>query len=140
MNKLLTAALLITVLASSPTSAAELTCPTSPPFHDWKGFQLETSQIRPLKDGELPKSLGAVEAVSIFDGSPTEMADLVPDNPEAFGKAPQVWSLPTDTKRSVWVVCRYKKSTVSFGKELPLGVRTCSVEGGPGKVFKIWCQ
>ncbi len=140
MNKILTAALLMIALASSPVSAAELTCPTAPPFHDWKGFRLETSQIRPLKDAELPKALGAVEAVSVFDGSPTEMADLVPDNPEAFGKAPQVWTLPTDTKRSVWVVCRYKKSPVAFGKELSAGVRTCSVEGGAGKVFKIRCQ
>lgn len=140
MNKLLTAALLMLALLSRLTSAAELTCPTAPPFHDWKAFRLETSQIRALKDGELPKSLGAVEAVSVFDGSPTEMADLVPDNPEAFGKAPLVWSLPTDTKRSVWVVCRYKKSTIAFGKELPASVRTCSVEGGAGKGFKIRCK
>jgi hypothetical protein len=140
MNKLPTAALLLIALAALPVSAADLACPTAPPFHPWKGFRLETSQIRALKDGELPKSLGAVEAVSVFDGSPTEMADLVPDNPEAFGKAPQIWTLPTDTKRSVWVVCRYKKSTVAFGKELPPGVRTCSVEGGAGKVFKIRCQ
>ena len=136
MNKLLTTTLLLIALASSPASAADLTCPKAPPFHDWKGFRVETSQIRPLKDGELPKSLGAVEAVSVFDGSPTEMADLVPDNPEAFGKAPQVWTLPTDTKRSVWVVCRYKKSAVAFGKELPPGVRRCSVD----KVFKIRYQ
>ena len=140
MNNLLVAALLLIALSASPTSAAELACPKAPPFHDWKGFRVETSQIRALKDAELPKSLGAVEAVSVFDGSPTEMADLVPDNPEAFGKAPLVWTLPTDTKRSVWVVCRYKKSTAAFGKELPPGVRTCSVEGGPGKVFKIRCQ
>lgn len=140
MNKLLTAILLLIVLTVSPASAVELTCPTAPPFQDWKGFRLETSHNRLLKDAELPKSLGAVEAVSVFDGSPTEMADLVPDNPEAFGKAPQVWTLPTDTKRSVWVVCRYKKSTVAFGKELPPDARTCSVEGGAGKVFKIWCQ
>src|SRR4051812_16695879 len=140
MNKLLPAELLMAILAVIPVSAAELTCPTAPPFHDWKAFRLETSQIRALKDAELPKSLGPVEAASVFDGSPTEMADLVPDNPEAFGKAPQVWTLPTDTKRSVWVVCRYKKSAVAFGKELPPGVRTCSVEGRPGKVFKIRCQ
>lgn len=140
MNKVVTVGLLMTVLAIGPVSATELTCPTAPPFHDWRGFRLEASQIRALKDAELPKSLGAVEAVSVFDGSPTEMADLVPDNPEAFGKAPQVWSLPTDTKRSVWVVCRYKKSTMAFGKELSPGVRKCSVEGGAGKVFKIRCQ
>jgi hypothetical protein len=140
MNNLLTVTLLLIILAASPASTAELTCPKAPPFHDWKGFRLETSQIQALKGGELPKSLGAVEAVSIFDGSPTEMADLVPDNPEAFGRAPQVWTLPIDTKRSVWVVCRYKKSTVAFGKELPPGVRTCSVAGSAGKVFKIRCQ
>jgi hypothetical protein len=140
MDKIVAAILMMIAFAASPASAAELTCPTAPPFHEWKGFRLETSEIRLLKDSELPKSFGAVEGVSIFDGSPTEMADLVPDNPEAFGKAPQVWTLPTDTKRSVWVVCRYKKSTVALGKELPLGVRTCSVDGGAGKVFKIRCQ
>jgi hypothetical protein len=140
MNKILTPTLLMIALVPSPASAADLTCPTAPPFHDWKGFRLETSQIRALKDSELPKSLGAVEAVSIFDGSPTEMADLVPDNPEAFGKAPLVWSLPGDTKRGVWVVCRYKKSTIVLGKALPPGVRSCSVEGRPGKGFKIQCK
>jgi len=111
MNKRLTAALLLIALTPSPVSAAALTCPTTPSSHDWKAFRVEPTEIRPLKDAEVPKSLGAVEAVSVFDGSPTEMADLVPDNPEVFGKVPQVWTLPTDTKRSVWVVCRYKKST-----------------------------
>jgi len=140
MNKILTAGIIMIALAASPVSAAELTCPNAPPFHDWKGFRLEPSQIRSLKDSELPKSLGAVEAVSIFDGLPTEMADLVPDNPDSFGKAPLVWTLSDDMKRGVWVVCRYQKSTIAFGKALPQGVRTCSVEGSPGKRFKIRCK
>lgn len=140
MNKLLTAGLMMIALASWPISAAELTCPSAPPSHDWKGFRLEPTQIRLLKDNEVPKSLGSVEAVSVFDGSPTEMADLVPDNPEAFGKAPLVWTLSDDMKRGLWVVCRYQKSTVAFGKALPPGVRKCSVEGTPGKGFKIRCK
>lgn len=140
MKMTLTAGLMVLALASWPGSAAELTCPTAPPFHDWKGFRLEPSQIRSLKDSELPKSLGAIEAVSVFDGSPTEMADLVPDNPDSYGKAPLVWTLPDDMKRGVWVVCRYQKSTVAFGKALPQGVRTCSVEGSPGKSLKIRCK
>ena len=112
----------------------------APNFHDWKGFRLESSQIRFLRDDEIPQSLGAIEAVSIFDGSPTEMADLVPDNPDSFGKAPLVWTLSDDLKRGFWVVCRYQKSTVAFGRALPLHVRTCSVEGSPGKRFKIRCK
>jgi len=100
---------------------------------------MERSQIRPLEDDEAPNSLGAVKAVSVFDGSPTEMADLVPDNPDSFGKAPLVWSLPDGMKRVVWVVCRYKNG-IAFGRALPSSVRMCSVEGGPGKVFKIRCK
>jgi hypothetical protein len=140
MNNLLTAALLLITLASSPASAAELTCPTAPSSRDWQAFRVEPTQIRPLKDEEVPKSLSAVEGVSVFDGSPPEMADLVPDNPDDFGKAPLVWSFTDDMKRGLWVVCRYKKTTVAFGKALPPGIRKCSVEGRPGKVFKIRCK
>jgi hypothetical protein len=140
MNKLVTASLLMIVLAPSPVSAAELACPTAPPSHGWQGFRVEPSQIRPLKAGEVIMSLGAVEAVSVFEGSPTEMADLVPDNSEAFGKAPLIWTFSDDLKRGVWVVCRYKKTTVAFGKALPPGVRRCSVEGAPSKGFKIRCK
>jgi hypothetical protein len=140
MNKLLTAILLLHTLASSPATAAELTCPTTPSSHDWQAFRVEPTLIRPLKKEELPKVLGAVEGVSVFDGSPPEMADLVPDNPEAFGKAPLVWSFTDDMKHGLWVVCRYKKTTVAFGQALPPGVRTCSAEGGRGKVFKIRCK
>ena len=140
MNRILTAGLMMIVLAPWPLSAVELVCPKTPPSHDWQGFRLESSQIRLLKEDEMPKSLGAVDGVSVFDGSPTEMADLVPDNPDSFDKAPVVWSFSGDEKRSVWVVCRYRKSTISFGKVLPPGIRTCSVEGRPGKGFKIQCK
>ncbi|HEV7508022.1 MAG TPA: STY0301 family protein [Thermoanaerobaculia bacterium] len=140
MKTLLIAGLMMIVLVSSPAVAAELTCPTAPHSDDWQGFRVEPTQIRLLKNEEVPKVLGAVEGVSIFDGSPPEMADLVPDNPEAFGKAPLVWSFTDDMKRGLWVICRYKKTTVAFGKALPPGVRSCRVEGAPGKVFKIRCK
>src|SRR5262245_5292977 len=83
MNRILSAGLMIIVLAPWPVPAVELVCPKAPPSHDWQGFRLESSQIRLLKEDEVPKSLGAVAGVSVFDGSPTEMADLVPDNPDA---------------------------------------------------------
>ena len=140
MNRILSAGLMTIVLAPWPVSAVELACPKVPPFHDWQGFRLEPSQIRLLKEDEVPKSLGAVVGVSVFDGSPTEMADLVPDNPDSFGKAPVVWSFSSDMKRNVWVVCRYRKSTVAFGQALPLGIRTCSIDSRPGKGFKIQCK
>ncbi len=61
------------------------------------------------------------------------MADLVPDNPEVSGKAPLVWSFTDNMKGALWVVCRYKKTTVAFGQALPPGVRKCSVEGRSGQ-------
>ncbi|HEX4960700.1 MAG TPA: STY0301 family protein [Thermoanaerobaculia bacterium] len=140
MTRILTAALTTIVLAAWPVSAVELTCPKARPPHDWQGFRVEPSRIRLLKEGEAPKSLGAVAMVSIFDGSPTEMADLVPDNPDSFGKEPLVWTLSDNMKHGVWIVCRYRNSTVAFGKAVPPGVRKCSVEGAPGKGFKIRCQ
>ncbi len=72
MNKLLTTTLLLISLLSSPVSATELTCPTTPSSHNWQAFRVEPTLIRPLKNEELPKVLGAVEGVSVFDGSPPE--------------------------------------------------------------------
>jgi hypothetical protein len=140
MNRILSAVLMMIALAPWPVSAVELACPKATPSQDWQGFRLESPRIRRLKEDEAPKSLGVVAGVSVFDGSPTEMADLVPDNPDSFGKAPVVWSFSNDMERNVWIVCRYQKSTIAFGKALPLGIRTCSVEGRPGKGFKIECK
>jgi len=39
MNKSLTAILMMFTLAAMPDSAADLTCPTASPSHDWQGFQ-----------------------------------------------------------------------------------------------------
>jgi hypothetical protein len=139
MNKLWTAGLILILLPPAPASAAALTCPTAP-TRGWQGFRVEPTRVLRLKENEAPRPLGAVAGVSLYDGAPTEMADLVPDNPDAFGKAPLVWSLAGDPKREIWVVCRYRNTTAAFGKALPPGVRTCSVEGGPGKGFRISCK
>lgn len=66
-----------------------------------------------------------VAGVSVFDGPPEELADLVPDDgKDAADTRSDIWNLP-HSDRGYWVVCRYANTAVILSRKLPAAVTRC---------------
>ena len=55
-------------------------------------------------------------AVSVFDGPPSEMADLVPDNPNA--RIVQ-WTFKKPRTRDIYIVCGYADTRIGLSRKAP---------------------
>jgi len=73
---------------------------------------------------KLPTDLAGV---SVFDGPPEEMADLVPDDgKKTADTTSQVWIL-SKNERGYWLTCRYSSTTVTLTRQLPPTVTRCEI-------------
>lgn len=70
-----------------------------------------------------------LERFSVFDGPPSEMADLVPDGVTDVpgGKQRTVWTLAPHG-RSYWMVCSYSGTRVVLQRELKASIKSCWAE------------
>lgn len=67
--------------------------------------------------------------VSFFDGDPSELADLAPDegpNPKALE---QRWQFTRAPGRPIVMVCRYHGTERTIVKEVPPEIKECRLEG-----------
>jgi len=65
--------------------------------------------------------------VSVFEGPPEEMADLIPDDgQDAADTRSDIWNLP-HSDRGYWLVCHYSNTTVILSRQLPATVTRCEV-------------
>ncbi len=63
--------------------------------------------------------------VSVFEGPPEEMADLIPDDgKDAADTRSDIWNLP-HSDRGYWLVCHYSNTTVILSRQLPATVTRC---------------
>jgi hypothetical protein len=63
--------------------------------------------------------------VSVFEGPPEELADLVPDDgKDAADTRSDIWNLP-HSERGYWLVCHYASTTVTLARALPATVTRC---------------
>jgi hypothetical protein len=70
----------------------------------------------------LPTELAGI---SVFDGPPEELAELVPDDgTDAADARTDIWNLPK-SDRSYWLICRYSSTTVTLTRQLPASVTRC---------------
>jgi hypothetical protein len=78
---------------------------------------------------------GGLETASVFDGSPENKVDLMPD------LSTSVWDLSTEQESararndSMFLVCRYKgiKSTVT--RKIPYEATLCKIEGNRNRAL-----
>ena len=94
--------------------ASDFSCPA----------ELETDET----PGGLPQSF-KFRYVSFFDGDPSEMADLAPDegpNPKVLE---QRWTLTRSAGRPIVMVCRYHGTDATVRKEVPPDLTECRLEG-----------
>ncbi len=72
------------------------------------------------------KSPNALAGITFFDGRPEDEASLAPDKTSRQnGKDLAFWTF--DAARPVFLVCRYAWTNVTLQRELPKGVRGCTV-------------
>jgi hypothetical protein len=70
----------------------------------------------------LPTELAGI---SVFDGPPEELAELVPDDgTDAADARTDIWNLPKND-RGYWLTCRYASTTVTLTRQLPPTVTRC---------------
>jgi hypothetical protein len=63
--------------------------------------------------------------ISVFEGPPEEMADLVPDDgKDAADTRSDIWNLP-QSEHGYWLVCHYSNTTVTLARQLPATVTRC---------------
>ena len=106
---------------SSPTQAQIDMCPT----------QIEvTEQIASLPSGwsagrdTLPARL---KSVALYDGDPAANVALIGDSTSSGASIVDVWTLPLNPPRGVYLVCRYDGTRIMLQKRLDPGVKECRV-------------
>jgi hypothetical protein len=67
--------------------------------------------------------------VSFFDGDPSQMADLAPEDNSSTSQIDQHWRLVRSESRPIVMVCRYHDTQNTIQKEVPDDVRECRLQG-----------
>jgi len=66
--------------------------------------------------------------LSVFDGPPEELADLIFDDEVEDSETWTVsWLLQADNPRGYWIRCRYANTLVTITQQLPEGVTRCEM-------------
>lgn len=67
--------------------------------------------------------------VSFYDGDPSEMADLAPEEGPNPKVVEQRWQLRRTPGRPIVIVCRYHGTERTVRKEVPTDIKECRLEG-----------
>jgi hypothetical protein len=100
--------------ASISARASDFSCPAEVENDETAGGQPESFKFR---------------HVSFYDGDPSELADLAPDegpNPKVLE---QSWTLTRTAGRPIVMVCRYHGTDMTVRKEVPPDITECRLEG-----------
>ena len=126
ITRMLSAALASTMaaaaIATMAVSAESVMCPKS----------IETKQdvAAPQKPWE---SLGGsssheLEGVIVYDGHPSRMASLVPDNEVTrAGKPVAVWTFTQTATKRIWLQCTYRGTSATLARQLDASLKSCEV-------------
>ena len=100
----------------------------------WSGVARTASSVHEAKPGAPRRKRRRRSAVSVFDGPPSEMADLVPDNPNA--RIVQ-WTFKKPRTRDIYIVCNYADTRIGLARKAPPEVTSCALSvTAPGVICK----
>jgi hypothetical protein len=100
----------------------------------WSGIARTASSVHEAKPGASTTEATPPVAISVFDGPPSEMADLVPDNPNA--RIVQ-WTFKKPRTRDVYIVCNYADTRIGLARKAPAEVTSCALSvTTPGIICK----
>ena len=104
--------------ANSATAAENISCPL-----------LTLASGKPIK----------AQSISVFDGPPAEMAELVPDNADTGAHASYYWTF-SGQETAIWLVCHYKGSQQTQQLALPKPFRKCQLGGRLNAGSSLSCE
>ncbi|MFO1303972.1 MAG: STY0301 family protein [Burkholderiales bacterium] len=114
-------------LSTSQSTAGELPA-------GWTGVARTVSSIAEVAPGTSTTESTPPIAISVFDGPPADMAELVPDNPNA--RIVQ-WTFKKPRTRDIYVVCNYADTRIGLARKAPAEVGSCAIAvTAPGVVCK----
>ncbi|MFO1312460.1 MAG: STY0301 family protein [Burkholderiales bacterium] len=100
----------------------------------WTGIARTVSTITEVKPGTTTTESTPPIAISVFDGPPADMAELVPDNPNA--RIVQ-WTFKKPRTRDIYIVCNYADTRIGLARKAPPEVGSCAIAvTAPGVVCK----
>jgi hypothetical protein len=142
--------LLVVLLAvtAAPAFAADwkLDCPreistaqsvAGPLPAGWSAYARSTSDAKEAAPGAATTASSPPVSVSVFDGPPSEMADLVPDNPNA---KVQRWTFGKTRMRDIYVVCNYLDTRMKLAQKVPAAVTSCALAAKDGAATGVVCR
>lgn len=92
---------------------------------DWSPIARGVSAVRDAKPPASDTDTTPAVSVSVFDGPPVEMADLVPDDPNARIVR---WTFAKDRTRDIYVVCHYADTRLALSRKAPPTVTSCQLQ------------
>lgn len=104
---------------------------------EWSAFARTPAAMVSAPVGAAVAGNSNVVSASMFDGPPQELAELVPDNPNARRHK---WSLAKDRTRDAYVVCNYADTRMKLARKVPAQVRSCSVDSQKGTGVSVTCR
>jgi len=139
--------LVLLLFALSPLAAAadwKLDCPArlsttqsagGPLPSGWSAIARTASAVQAAAPGVAIAAATPPISISVFDGAPAEMADLVPDNPNV---KLQRWTFGKPRTRDIYIVCNYADTRIKLARKAPTEVTSCTLSspGGSGIVCK----
>lgn len=101
---------------------------------DWSPIARGVSAVRDVKPPASDSDTTPAISVSVFDGPPVEMADLVPDDPNARVVR---WTFAKERTRDIYIVCHYADTRLALARKAPATVTSCTLAtSAPGVVCR----
>lgn len=117
-----------------PAQLATAQSLTGPAPAGWAALARTPSAVQDVKGSEPVNGTAPPVGVSIFDGPPAEMADLVPDDPNARIVR---WTFAKNRTRDIYVVCHYADTRIGLAQKAPPGITSCTLGvNAPGVVCR----
>lgn len=103
----------------------------------WSAVDRTASAVKDAAPGVAANAAASPISISVFDGPPSEMADLVPDNPNA---KLQRWTLGKQRTRDIYIVCNYADTRLKLARKVPPAVTACTASPRDGAVTGVVCK
>jgi hypothetical protein len=101
---------------------------------EWSALARTASAVREVKPAAADPDNSPAVSVSIFDGPPVEMADLVPDDPNARIVR---WTLAKNRTRDIYIVCHYADTRLALSRKAPAEITSCQLAtNAPGVICR----
>jgi len=91
---------------------------------EWSALARTASAVRDVKPASADPDNSPAVSVSIFDGPPIEMADLMPDDPNARIVR---WTFAKPRTRDIYVVCHYADTRLALSRKAPAEITSCQL-------------